>query len=71
MDAQAALDFLHSREDIASDRSGSTHVFRDMQGMEAFSFKSDPKSPHCRIIVFGRSLGGAVAVDLATRSHCH
>lgn len=40
MDAQAALDFLQSRDDIASDR----------------------------IIVFGRSLGGAVAVDLATRS---
>jgi len=40
MDAQAALDYLHTREDIASDR----------------------------IIIFGRSLGGAVAVDLATRS---
>jgi len=41
MDAQAALDYLQAREDIASDR----------------------------ILVFGRSLGGAVAVDLATRSH--
>jgi len=40
MDAQAALDYLHTREDIASDR----------------------------IIIFGRSLGGAVALDLATRS---
>ena len=47
MDAQAALDFLHSREDIASDRSGSTYVLRDMQEIEAFSFKSDPKSPKC------------------------
>lgn len=40
MDAQAALDFLHSHPDLATDR----------------------------IIVFGRSLGGGVAVDLATRS---
>jgi len=40
MDAQAALNYLSNRGDIASDR----------------------------IIVFGRSLGGAVAVDLATRS---
>jgi len=40
MDAQAALDFLLSREDLATDR----------------------------IILFGRSLGGAVAIDLATRS---
>jgi len=40
MDAQAALDFLLTREDLATDK----------------------------IIVFGRSLGGAVAVDLATRS---
>ena len=39
MDAQAALDFLLTREDLATDK----------------------------IIVFGRSLGGAVAVDLATR----
>ena len=39
MDAQAALDFLLSRDDIATDK----------------------------IIVFGRSLGGAVAIDLATR----
>jgi len=39
MDAQAALDFLAARSDLARDR----------------------------IIVFGRSLGGAVAVDLASR----
>ena len=39
MDAQAALDFLLTREDLATDK----------------------------IILFGRSLGGAVAVDLATR----
>ena len=39
MDAQAGLDFLLTREDLATDK----------------------------IIVFGRSLGGAVAVDLATR----
>lgn len=40
MDAQAALNYLGSRSDIATNR----------------------------IIVFGRSLGGGVAVDLATRS---
>jgi len=40
MDAQAALNYLCSRADIASDR----------------------------IIAFGRSLGGAIAIDLATRS---
>lgn len=40
MDAQAALDFLVTRQDIATDK----------------------------IVVFGRSLGGAVAVDLATRT---
>jgi len=40
MDAQAGLDFLLTRQDIATDK----------------------------IVVFGRSLGGAVAVDLATRS---
>jgi len=40
MDAQAALDFLTAREDLATDK----------------------------IILFGRSLGGAVAIDLATRS---
>ena len=39
MDAQAALDFLLTRQDIATDK----------------------------IVVFGRSLGGAVAIDLATR----
>ena len=38
MDAQAALDFLLTRQDIATDK----------------------------IVVFGRSLGGAVAIDLAT-----
>jgi len=40
LDAQAALDYLHSRPDIQSKK----------------------------IIIFGRSLGGAVAVDLASRS---
>lgn len=40
MDAQAALDFLTTRKDLATDK----------------------------IILFGRSLGGAVAIDLATRS---
>ena len=40
MDAQAALDYLLTRQDIATDK----------------------------IVVFGRSLGGAVAVDLATRA---
>jgi len=40
MDAQAALDFLLARPDLASDK----------------------------LVVFGRSLGGAVAVDLATRA---
>lgn len=40
MDAQAALDYLHTRLDLATDR----------------------------ILVFGRSLGGAVAVDLAARA---
>jgi len=40
MDAQACLDYLHSRPDLASNK----------------------------IVVFGRSLGGAVAIDLASRS---
>eukprot|EP00088_Acartia_fossae_P012153 TRINITY_DN1624_c0_g1_i1.p1 TRINITY_DN1624_c0_g1~~TRINITY_DN1624_c0_g1_i1.p1 ORF type:complete len:389 (-),score=59.86 TRINITY_DN1624_c0_g1_i1:932-2098(-) len=40
LDAQAGLDYLHSRPDIAPNK----------------------------IVVFGRSLGGAVAVDLASRS---
>ncbi|XP_023334317.1 protein ABHD13 [Eurytemora carolleeae] len=40
MDAQAGLDYLHTRADLSRDK----------------------------IIVFGRSLGGAVAVDLASRS---
>jgi len=41
LDAQAGLDFLLTRQDIATDK----------------------------ILVFGRSLGGAVAIDLATRSN--
>lgn len=40
MDAQACLDYLHTRPDLATNK----------------------------IVVFGRSLGGAVAVDLASRS---
>jgi len=40
MDAQAALDYLHSRADLDTNK----------------------------IVVFGRSLGGAVAIDLASRS---
>lgn len=40
LDAQAGLDYLHTRVDLATDK----------------------------IIVFGRSLGGAVAVELASRS---
>lgn len=40
VDAQTALDYLHSRSDIA----------------------------HSKIFIFGRSLGGAVAIDLAARN---
>ena len=40
LDAQAALDFLHTRSDINAEK----------------------------IVVFGRSLGGAVAIDLASKS---
>ena len=57
MDAQAALDYLHTREDLASDR----WIFLT-------KYEKILINVICaRIIIFGRSLGGAVAVDLATR----
>ena len=65
MDAQAALDYLHTREDIASDRYLKQYSTWTESGNTLF-LKMD-NVVCARIIIFGRSLGGAVAVDLATR----
>ena len=65
MDAQAALDYLHTREDIASDRWLKRYLSWTEFGKTLFVKINNVVC--ARIIIFGRSLGGAVAVDLATR----
>ena len=65
MDAQAALDYLHTREDIASDRYLKQYSTWTESGNTLFLKMNNVVCT--RIIIFGRSLGGAVAVDLATR----
>ena len=63
MDAQAALDFLLARPDLASDKL--VHTCTD----GAMYCNTVILSTALTVqVVFGRSLGGAVAVDLATRA---